>query len=55
MTVFVDTSDFLAVLDADDLNHEKAKRTWEDLINKVFCFDQHFEEHGYANILVGEK
>ena len=32
MSVFVDTSAFLAVLDADDTEHHRAKRTWEHLI-----------------------
>ena len=30
--VFIDTSAFLAVLDADDEVHEEAKKTWEHLI-----------------------
>ena len=32
MTVFVDTSAFLAVLNADDQHHAQARRVWEDLI-----------------------
>ena len=32
MTVFVDTSAFLAVLGADDLNHSAAKILWESLL-----------------------
>ncbi|HSV30414.1 MAG TPA: PIN domain-containing protein [Atribacteraceae bacterium] len=32
MSVYVDTSAILAVLDADDENHESAKRTWIDLL-----------------------
>ncbi|HET54127.1 MAG TPA: PIN domain-containing protein [Ignavibacteria bacterium] len=32
MRVFVDTSAFLAVLDAGDLNHSKAAQSWEKLI-----------------------
>lgn len=33
MKVFVDTSAFLAVLDADDDNHSQAKAVWESLLN----------------------
>ena len=32
MSVFVDTSAFLAVLDADDVHHLQAKEVWRDLI-----------------------
>ena len=32
MNVFVDTSAFLAVLDADDAEHERARKVWERLI-----------------------
>lgn len=35
MSVFVDTSALLAVLDADDRNHKSAKETWKDLISRV--------------------
>ncbi|MDY7076128.1 MAG: PIN domain-containing protein [Chloroflexota bacterium] len=34
MSVFVDTSALFAVLDADDQNHEQARQTWADLINR---------------------
>lgn len=34
MTVFVDTSAFLAVLDADDAHHAQARPIWEDLVNQ---------------------
>lgn len=32
MNVFVDTSAFLSILDADDINHEKAKKIWVELV-----------------------
>ncbi|MBC7084313.1 MAG: hypothetical protein H5T95_12635 [Firmicutes bacterium] len=32
MSVYVDTSAFLAVLNADDENHERASSTWTDLV-----------------------
>jgi predicted nucleic acid-binding protein len=34
MTTFVDTSAFLAVLDADDGQHTRASRVWSDLISR---------------------
>lgn len=34
MTFFLDTSAFLAVLDTNDGNHQKAKKKWEDLIRR---------------------
>ncbi|MDY7041488.1 MAG: PIN domain-containing protein [Chloroflexota bacterium] len=34
MRVFVDTSAFFAVLDADDGNHDAAKQVWEDLLTQ---------------------
>jgi predicted nucleic acid-binding protein len=34
VTVFVDTSAFIAVLDADDKHHQKAKAKWEELISQ---------------------
>lgn len=32
MSIFTDTSAFLALLDADDAEHERAKKAWENLI-----------------------
>lgn len=32
MNVFVDTSAFLSILDKDDINHEKAKKIWIELV-----------------------
>lgn len=32
MRIFVDTSYFYALLDRDDANHQKAKKTWNDII-----------------------
>jgi predicted nucleic acid-binding protein len=40
MSVFVDTSALLAVLDADDAFHPPARRIWEDLLQRaedLFC------------------
>lgn len=34
MRVFVDTSAFLAVLDADDRNHPAVAQAWKDLVNE---------------------
>ena len=34
MTIFVDTSAFLAVLNADDANHVAAKRSWERMLRQ---------------------
>ncbi|MBI5970998.1 MAG: VapC toxin family PIN domain ribonuclease, partial [Deltaproteobacteria bacterium] len=33
MRIFVDTSAFLAVLDADDRNHRKAKTRWVEFVS----------------------
>jgi len=35
MSVFLDTSALLAVLDADDQFHPRARRAWADLINRA--------------------
>jgi predicted nucleic acid-binding protein len=34
MRIFVDTSAFLAILNADDQNHDLAKQAWTDLVNQ---------------------
>jgi predicted nucleic acid-binding protein len=34
MTVFVDTSALMGVLDADDANHKPAREAWQDLITQ---------------------
>jgi predicted nucleic acid-binding protein len=34
MTIFVDTSAFLAVLDGDEINHPSAKTSWQELLNE---------------------
>ncbi len=36
MTIFIDTSAILAILDADDQNYQKAKKKWEELISKEY-------------------
>lgn len=33
MSVFIDTSAFLAVLDSDDAHHESAKEAWHELLD----------------------
>lgn len=38
MKVFIDTSAVFAVLDADDLNHQRAKKNWIDLIKTETTF-----------------
>lgn len=38
MIIFVDTSAFFALLDRDDANHQKAKKTWSDLLNPENTF-----------------
>jgi predicted nucleic acid-binding protein len=35
MTVFIDTSAFYALLDADDRHHQAAKQAWVMLLNEV--------------------
>lgn len=40
MRVYIDTSAFLAILDADDRNHLKAKAKWTELVAReaaLFC------------------
>jgi predicted nucleic acid-binding protein len=34
MTIFIDTSAFISVLDAGDENHQKARKKWEELISE---------------------
>lgn len=34
MNFFIDTSAFLAILDADDENQQKARKKWEELISQ---------------------
>ncbi|MFO7666392.1 MAG: PIN domain-containing protein [Desulfobacterales bacterium] len=32
MSIFIDTSGFIAVLDIDDLNHTRAAETWQNIL-----------------------
>jgi predicted nucleic acid-binding protein len=32
MSVYVDTSAFLAIMDVADINHDRAKRAWDELV-----------------------
>ena len=58
MSVFIDTSAFYAVMDADDDRHAAARGEWERLLkgrealrslglDNAFCFDPHFAEQGF--------
>jgi predicted nucleic acid-binding protein len=38
MVIFVDTSAFYALLDADDRNHHRAKQIWLELLNQPVDF-----------------
>ena len=46
MTVFIDTSAFYAVLDADDDNYSTAEKIWNFALEK----DVHFVSHNYILI-----
>jgi len=46
MTVLIDTSAFLAMLNVDDNNHSGAKKEWGDLINS----DRSLISHNYVLI-----
>jgi uncharacterized protein len=35
MNLFVDTSAFFAVMDADDRNHKQARQVWQDALNSA--------------------
>ena len=40
MSIFIDTSAFLAILNPDDKNHQEAKKRWEELLlqdEKLVC------------------
>lgn len=34
MSIFIDTSAFLAVMDADDIHHTQARKAWNHIISK---------------------
>jgi len=38
MRIFVDTSAFYALLDMDDVNHNRAKKTWSQILNPENTF-----------------
>lgn len=55
MNIFIDTSALLAVLDADDARHQRAKAFWENAINAGDRFVSHNYVLVETSALVGRR
>jgi predicted nucleic acid-binding protein len=55
VSVFVDTSGLLAILDAADLHHASFETMKQQGIQQVFTFDRHFAEQGFEALPGSQK